>query len=175
MLKEEVDKIFKENPVKPSILDNSWYPSRRDIKNHIYKTTWLKKLSQIDQVNLDELVSQWKKDDPSRSFFFRKATKPEEEEAECNEEEEEEEVDTDEDEGDEDDDSTAGPRFTPLKKITEEDMAKKKNSFLFVHQEKWQRDLLQRCGKDIFLLDATYKTTKYNLKKKEEEKHKRTR
>ena len=55
--------------MKPSILDNSWYPSRRDIKNHIHKTTWLKKLSQIDQVNLDELVSQWKKDDHSCKEF----------------------------------------------------------------------------------------------------------
>ena len=30
-------------------------------------------------------------------------------------------------------------------------------------QEKWQQDLLLRYGNAIFLLDATYKTTKYSL------------
>ena len=35
--------------------------------------------------------------------------------------------------------------------------------FLFVAQEKWQQDLLLRYGNAIFLLDATYKTTKYSL------------
>lgn len=31
---------------------------------------------------------------------------------------------------------------------------------LYVHQKKWQRDLL-KYGSEIFLLNATYKTTKY--------------
>lgn len=36
-----------------------------------------------------------------------------------------------------------------------------KNQLLYVHQEKWQRDLLLKYGGEICLLDATYKTTKY--------------
>ena len=36
-------------------------------------------------------------------------------------------------------------------------------SLLWVHQEKWQRDLLIRYGKTLSLIDATYKTTKYDL------------
>ena len=32
---------------------------------------------------------------------------------------------------------------------------------LYVHQEKWQRELLLKYGSEICLLDATYKTTKY--------------
>ena len=34
---------------------------------------------------------------------------------------------------------------------------------MYVHQEKWQRDLMQRYANNITLLDATYKTTKYDL------------
>ena len=37
------------------------------------------------------------------------------------------------------------------------------NNLLFVHQEKWQQDLLVKYGNQISLLDATYKTTKYAL------------
>lgn len=34
---------------------------------------------------------------------------------------------------------------------------------LQVHQEEWQRELLRKYGSDICLLDATYKTTRYDL------------
>ena len=36
-------------------------------------------------------------------------------------------------------------------------------SFLFIHQEPWQQRLLVQYGKDLVLLDATYKTTNYSL------------
>ena len=35
-----------------------------------------------------------------------------------------------------------------------------KETFLYVHQEKWQRELLTTYGNTITLMDATYKTTK---------------
>lgn len=35
--------------------------------------------------------------------------------------------------------------------------------FLFLHQENWQRRLLKMYGNTVSLLDATYRTTKYNL------------
>lgn len=35
--------------------------------------------------------------------------------------------------------------------------------FIFVGQTKWQKRLLNLYGQEICLLDATYKTTKYNL------------
>lgn len=38
-----------------------------------------------------------------------------------------------------------------------------KNEFLWVHQEQWQKDLLLRYGNQISLMDATYRTTKYDL------------
>ena len=40
---------------------------------------------------------------------------------------------------------------------------KAKIGLLYVSQEKWQRDLLIKYGNTLFLMDATYKTTKYSL------------
>ena len=42
-------------------------------------------------------------------------------------------------------------------------MEKVKNHMLYVHQEKWQQDLMRKCGSNICLMDATYKTTKYDI------------
>ena len=39
----------------------------------------------------------------------------------------------------------------------------KKHNMLYVHQEKWQMDLLKKYGSKIALMDATYKTTKYTV------------
>ena len=36
-------------------------------------------------------------------------------------------------------------------------------SLLWVHQEKWQIELLSRYSNKMSLIDATYKTTKYDL------------
>lgn len=36
-------------------------------------------------------------------------------------------------------------------------------TLLWVHQEEWQRDLLVKFGNIITLIDATYKTTKYEV------------
>lgn len=38
-----------------------------------------------------------------------------------------------------------------------------KDCLLFVYQSEWQRRLLARYGDELFLLDATYKTTRYSL------------
>ena len=38
-----------------------------------------------------------------------------------------------------------------------------KSHMLYVHQEKWQRDLMRKYGSNICLMDATYKTTKYDI------------
>ena len=36
-------------------------------------------------------------------------------------------------------------------------------TMLYVHQQKWQRELLQKYGKTIAMIDATYKTTRYDF------------
>lgn len=48
-----------------------------------------------------------------------------------------------------------------LRKFTKETEKEETQHLLYVHQEKWQRDLLVKYGSEICLLDATYKTTKY--------------
>ena len=37
------------------------------------------------------------------------------------------------------------------------------STLLLVHQEQWQRELLAKYGNDISLIDATYKTTRYDI------------
>ena len=59
--------------------------------------------------------------------------------------------------------------FRPFKKKLceivkrEDETSKFEQSFLYIHQEKWQQDLLSKYGNTISLIDATYKTTKYEL------------
>ena len=36
-------------------------------------------------------------------------------------------------------------------------------TLLVIHQEKWQKQLLERYGNTMSMLDATYKTMKYEL------------
>lgn len=38
-----------------------------------------------------------------------------------------------------------------------------RNKVLYVHQTKWQQELLRCYGNEICLLDATYRTTRYSL------------
>uniref|UniRef100_A0A7M5VBX8 Uncharacterized protein n=1 Tax=Clytia hemisphaerica TaxID=252671 RepID=A0A7M5VBX8_9CNID len=57
----------------------------------------------------------------------------------------------------------ANPSLNTFYRPKEDTGDGKCQSFLFVHQEKWQRDLLQRYGDEILLLDATHKTTRYAI------------
>ncbi|PJE77343.1 hypothetical protein CI610_03739 [invertebrate metagenome] len=56
----------------------------------------------------------------------------------------------------------------PLNEDEEEDgsdpiMKLQDDSFLVVFQTVWQKRLLERYGKEVVFLDATYRTTKYTL------------
>ena len=64
--------------------------------------------------------------------------------------------------------------YRPYKEIKQEDNdytfgtadeqpAPFSQSLLYVHQEQWQQQLLGRYENTIVLIDATYKTTKYEL------------
>lgn len=108
--------IFRDK-VKPSYLNNSFYPSNNDIKNHIYRAQANLRMSKLDQENLLMKMKEWETKCPSSKFHFRPH-------------------------------SSNGDASKNL---------------LFVHQEKWQQDLLIKYGNQISLLDATYKTTKYAL------------
>ena len=57
--------------------------------------------------------------------------------------------------------------YTGISTTCESETAEDENNFedtlLWIHQEKWQQELLTKYGNDISLMDATYKTTKYEL------------
>ncbi len=54
--------------------------------------------------------------------------------------------------------------FRPYTESTEDnELNKLEQSLLYVHQEPWQQTLMVKYGNTISLMDATYKTTKYEL------------
>lgn len=124
LLKIYVEKeMFGKQPGhKPSFLNRQFYPSIKCISSHIYKTSYQLKLRKLNQVNLQDKIKEWTKEDEERKFFLRMFKKK------------------------------------PEQTIPSSDC---KEQLLYVHQEKWQRDLLLKYGNEICLLDATYKTTKY--------------
>ena len=56
-----------------------------------------------------------------------------------------------------------GEELEDSEKLDPSDHNSPEQTLLWIHQEKWQRDLMQLYGNDICLIDATYKTTKYEL------------
>ena len=60
--------------LRPSILNRSFYPTNKDIMNHIYKAITKHKLSKLDQVNLQRMIDEWTKKDPISKFFLRMCT-----------------------------------------------------------------------------------------------------
>ena len=57
--------------LRPSILNRSFYPTNKDIMNHIYKAITKHKLSKLDQVNLQRMIDEWTKKDPTSKLFLR--------------------------------------------------------------------------------------------------------
>ena len=118
----------------PDKTSRRFYPTNKDIYNHLHKGK-PNHFSSLDQKNLEELVQNWKKEHPEDSFLYRPhATKP-----------------ASDDSSHYDDDST-----TP-------DEEESTQTLLFCHQTSDQRHLLTRYGNQMCLLDATYRTTKYDL------------
>lgn len=142
---------------KPKLHDRAYYPSITDIKNHVYQAKRALELSKMDQENLRLKIEQWKHDSNS-TFFFRPFIKaegspipkssPEEAKKKCvikncyN--------------------GNSGSGDTDWCEVLGS-QEKCSQTFLYVHQTQWQKALLQRYGNNISLIDATYKTTRYDL------------
>lgn len=109
-------------------------PTTNDIKNHIYWGKSRIQLSKIDQENLCLKIIQWRIATPSTKFYYRPFKKKALE------------------------DIFVEVNFDETQPNDELDEFEK--SLLYVHQEKWQQDLLFKYGNTISLMDATYKTTK---------------
>lgn len=152
--------LSKQFGVQPIETDRSFYPTPRDIQNHIYKSKKQLELSKLDQENLKLKIEEWKRSKADSSFFFR----PYKVKQSSTEEKQNTQIQ----------DSECKPvqtikgRFNGISSsedsnILGEECADFEETLLYVHQEQWQKELMERYGNNMTLLDATYKTTKYDL------------
>ena len=141
--------ISTELNLTPSVTDRSFYPMPCDIRNHISKAKKALELSKLDQENLKLKIEDWKRSSPSSNHFFRPYIKKS-------------------DLKNERQSASAETQSDVINLNNEEDgfqgsTDECSQTFLWIHQEKWQRDLLVKFGNTITLIDATYKTTKYEV------------
>ena len=132
--------LSKIEGIQPSDSDRSYFPTSRDIQHHIYNAKKQIELSALDQENLTLKIQQWKAEKSDSLFYFR-PYRVRDVENSC----------------------TRHKDATNDNATTEATANDFVETLLYVHQEQWQRDLLKRYGNNVTLLDATYKTTKYDL------------
>ena len=150
-----------ECPPNPN--DRAYFPIDSDLKNHICIAKRALQLSCLDQDNLRLKIDQWKISDPESTHFFRPYL-----------------IKDAKDVGDTLDTSSS-QADKPIEKGREgyfngsdggdgigliSDTNNYQQTLLWVHQSKWQQELLARYGNTITLIDATYETiqtTKYDL------------
>ena len=148
--------LSKQHGINPLETDRSFYPTLRDIQNHIYKSKKQLELSALDQENLRLKIQEWKRDKPESLFYFRPYIK--------NQSVDEKEVPIPQPVSMTPNSGRFNGNCSSEESISVQvDTDEFEETLLYVHQEKWQRDLMQRYANNISLLDATYKTTKYDL------------
>ena len=145
--------LCKESPPNPD--DRAYFPIDSDLKNHIYMAKRALQLSCLDQENLHLKINEWKISDPESLHFFRPYLIK-----------------------DAKDVTSPTPTEEPTETTVEghfngndggngigiiTDTNNYEQTLLWIHQSKWQQELLARYGNTISLIDATYKTTKYDL------------
>ena len=126
----------------PDLTNRRFFPTTMDVRNHMYCATVVCRHSQIDQENLDLKFKKWREESPDDYLFFRPYCL------------------TSDSESYQQPQSLKEEDCTDVIKISVGDRS---NNLLFVHQTKWQRELLLKYGGEICLLDATYKTSRYVL------------
>ena len=148
-LKIFAEKEMYRDKIAPPRCKQRFYPSKKTIPRHIYKTLVKKRFSVRDQENLEKKVKEWKRKCPDETFFFRAYVS--EESDSLTEERADDKEDEDDDMEDNNDDND------------EVTLPTSKNGLLFVHQTDNQRRLLLRYGDELSMLNTPYKTTKYSL------------
>ena len=146
-------KVFVKNSLfygnSPPASNRRFTPKLTDIRNQMYKATIKYRLSRIDQENVASKVKAWTSAKEGDKIFFRPR---------LHEEPDEDHTQQNEMNDDGNDEGKEEPVY-----LTKHTKGQDGRTLLFVHQNAWQRRLLQRYGNDVCLLDATYKTTKYAL------------
>lgn len=136
----------------PNSSDRAYFPIDTDLRNHIYMAKRALQLSCLDQQNLRLKIDQWRINDPESTHFFRPFVT---------------------------EDGNASDSTPPsiMKQgghyfngndggdgtTAISDSNHYEQMLMWVHQTTWQKQLLERYGNSISLIDATYKTTQYDL------------
>lgn len=121
---------------RPDPNDRAYFPTHDDVRNHIYRAKQALQGSKFDEENLCLKIQNWKTTHPDANLFFRLHVMDDRSFPESDKE------------NNLDDPPANRPR---------------EQTFLWVHQYKWQKDFLLKYGSTISLLDATHKTRKYEL------------
>ncbi len=129
------------------ITDRSLYPTDRDIRNHVHIAKRAMEFSKFDQENLQLKLKKWKTDFPSQCVYCRPYIKKES----CSPDDKFDDIS---------DKQMSEQIFNGIGGLNQITCSQ---HFLLVLQEEWQKRLLQRYGNTICLIDATYKTTRYDL------------
>ncbi|CAH3106141.1 unnamed protein product, partial [Porites lobata] len=119
----------------PASTNRHYYPTDVDImiRNHVYQASVKKFLSKSDQENLEKKIENWCQENPQDSFYFRPCA------------------------------LSASSTASESMNNEETDQNCVRDDLLFAHQTAWQKQLMIRYGNEITLLDATYKTMRYEL------------
>lgn len=145
----------RERGITPLTSDRAFYPLPNDIKNHVGTAKSALDLSKLDQENLRLKVEEWHKTSPQSSHYFRPFIKPVLEDLVLSGKK-----------------SVAnhvpgtyvGKSGCSDEWVRYEGVSERcKQTLLWIHQENWQKDLLVKYGNTMTLIDATYKTTRYDL------------
>ena len=121
----------------PPKTNKRYYPRIRVIRNHIFFERQKLKKSLIDQEVLQEKVDEWRRENPTTSIYFL---------PKCS--------------------SSTGDstvKNSECETNVKQKLKSSQNSLLFVYQKPWRKRLLQHYGKELVLLDATYRTKHYAL------------
>lgn len=128
----------------------------------MYRAKRALELSKLDQENLILKIKEWEEHDRESTFFFRPYISSEDSETHHQSSEE-----VPKEENKKEDTLTKGFQGNSG---GDDDWCEVlgshkqcSQSFLYVHQTQWQKKLLERYGNNISLIDATYKTTRYDL------------
>ena len=62
---------FPDPSNRPDETSRAYYPTRTDIKNHVYSAKRAQELSKLDQDNLSLKIEQWKGENPSTMFHYQ--------------------------------------------------------------------------------------------------------
>ena len=129
--------LFSEHGINPKPFDRAFYPLPTDIKNHVGIAKRALEMSKFDQENLRLKIRKWQQNSPTSLHYFRPCIGSK--------------------------DKLDDQPTQTNDRCTDDIQNEHAQNLLWVHQEAWQRDLLIKYGNTITLIDATYKTTKYEL------------